>query len=130
MTQEELWYGFLEAGDRSSPVARDPKLTTGNPDTFYIYNLQRNEIIEYKRAIAEPKLRALKANEADALKELKDAFAKALKDFTPRRARPPVDAVPITIVGKKKGKPVVEEEDSSDDVDDFDDGLLDDNDND
>ncbi len=130
MTQEDLWYGFLEAGDRSSPVARDPKLTTGNPDTFYIYNLQRNEIIEYKRAIAEPKMRALKANEADKLKELKDAFAKALKDFTPRHARPPVEAVPITVVGKKKGKPVVEEDDSSDDTDDFDDGLLGDTDDD
>ncbi len=130
MTQEELWYGFLEAGDRSSPVARDPKLTTGNPDTVYVYNLQRNEIIEYKRAIAEPKMRALKANEADKLKELKDAFDKALKTFTPRRARPLADAVPITVIGKKKGKPVVEEDDSSDDADDFDDGALADSDDD
>ena len=66
MSQEELWYGFLEAGDRSTPVARDPKLTTGNPDTVYMYNLQRNEIIEYKRAICEPKLRELKPAEADS----------------------------------------------------------------
>ena len=125
MTQEELWYGFLEAGDRSSPVARDPKLTTGNADTVYIYNLQRNAIIEYKRAIAEPKLRPLKANEAEALKELTAAFAIALKDFTPRRSRPVADAVPITVIGKKKGKAVVDEDDSNDDTDDFDDNVAD-----
>ena len=130
MTQEELWYGFLEAGDRSSPVARDPKLTTGNPDTVYIYNLQRNEIIEYKRAIAEPKLRPLKASEAKAQEELAAAFATALKDFTPRRSRPAADAVPITVVGKKKGKAAVDEDDSSDDDDDdFDDSAVDSDDN-
>lgn len=130
MTQEELWYGFLEAGDRSSPVAKDPKLTTGNPDTVYMFNLQRNEIIEYKRAIAEPKLRNLKANEGDALKELKAAFAKALKEFTPRSARVPVEAVPVAVVGKKKGKAIVEEDNSDDDSDDFDDNLFDDGGND
>jgi hypothetical protein len=124
MTQEELWYGFLEAGDRSTPVARDPKLTTGNPDTVYMYNLQRNEIIEYKRAIAEPKLRELKANEGDALKELKSAFAKALKEFTPRRARPPVEAVPVAVVGKKKGKASMVEEDVADESDDFDNSFF------
>ncbi len=129
MTQVELWYGFLEAGDRSSPVARDLKLTTGNPDTVYIFNLKRNEIIEYKRAIAEPKLRELKANEADALEALKTAFATVLQNFVPRRARPAVDAVPITVVGKKKGKAVVED-DNPDDADDFEDKLFDDNGND
>ena len=125
MTQEELWYGFLEAGDRSSPVARDPKLTTSNPETMYVYNLKRNEIIEYKRAIAEPKLRPLKASESDLLEELTAAFAAALKEFTPRRARPFADAVPVTVIGKKKGKSVVEEEDPSDDIDGFDDDLID-----
>jgi hypothetical protein len=124
MSQEELWYGFLEAGDRSSPVAKDPKLTTGNPDTVYMYNLQRNEIIEYKRAIAEPKLRDLKPAESDQLKELKSAFAKALKEFTPRRARPPVEAVPIAVATKKKGKAAVVEEDVAEEADDFDESFF------
>lgn len=126
MSQEELWYGFLEAGDRSTPVARDPKLTTGNPDTVYMYNLQRNEIIEYKRAIAEPKLRELKPAEADKLKELKSAFAKALKEFTPKRTRPALDsAVPVAVAGKKKGKSMVDDDTPSEDGDDFDDSLFD-----
>lgn len=124
MSQEELWYGFLEAGDRSTPVAKDPKLTTGNPDTVYMYNLQRNEIIEYKRAIAEPKLRDLKPAESDQLKELKSAFAKALKEFTPRRARPVLEAVPVAVVGKKKGKAAMVEEDVADEADDFDDSFF------
>lgn len=127
MSQEELWYGFLEAGDRSTPVARDPKLTTGNPDTVYMYNLLRNEIIEYKRAIAEPKLRELTSGEGDKLKELKAAFAKALKEFTPKRNRPTLDtAVPVAVAGKKKGKPSADEESSSEESDDFDGGFFDD----
>lgn len=126
MSQEELWYGFLEAGDRSTPVARDPKLTTGNPDTVYMYNLQRNEIIEYKRAIAEPKLRELKPAEADKLKELKAAFAKALKEFTPKRTRPTLDtAVPVAVAGKKKGKAMADEDAPSEESDDFDESFFD-----
>jgi len=84
MSQDTLWFGYLEVGEKSSAVARDPKLYTGKPDTVYLFNLKRNEIIEYKRDIIEPKLRELSKDEAELKKEVKKAFSKAVKDFTPR----------------------------------------------
>lgn len=87
MGDNTLWYGYLEAGERSSPVVMDNRLNTGDPTTVYLFNLQRGEIIEYKRAIAEPKLRELKGKEQEVLTELKSAYRKARNGFTPRGAR-------------------------------------------
>lgn len=87
MSDNTLWYGYLEAGERSSAVAMDNRLNTGDPTTVYIFNLQRGEIIEYKRAIVEPKLRELKGKEQELEGELKNAYRKARNGFTPRGAR-------------------------------------------
>ncbi len=83
----ELWFGFLDAGDKSSPVLIDRKLDTGNPKTVYMYNLKSRKITEYKREIAEPKLRALNAKEAELAKDLKHGYDSARKEFTPRNIR-------------------------------------------
>jgi hypothetical protein len=80
----DLWYGYLEAGAKSSPVVIDPMLDTGNPKTLYMYNLNTNKITEYKREIAEPKLRALNAKEASLTQNLKQSYDVARKEFTPR----------------------------------------------
>ncbi|WP_127475624.1 hypothetical protein [Sulfurivermis fontis] len=87
MSDNTLWYGYLEAGERSSPVAMDSRLNTGDPTTVYVFNLQRGEILEYKRAIVEPKLRELKASEKELETELKNAYRKARNGFTPRGAK-------------------------------------------
>lgn len=87
MSDNTLWYGYLEAGERSSAVAMDNRLNTGDPTTIYVFNLQRGEILEYKRAIVEPKMRELKAGEQDLANELKNAYRKARNGFTPRGAR-------------------------------------------
>lgn len=87
MSDNTLWYGYLEAGERSSAVAMDNRLSTGDPTTLYLFNLQRGEIIEYKRAIVEPKLRELKGKEQELEAELKSAYRKARNGFTPRGAR-------------------------------------------
>lgn len=87
MSDNTLWYGYLDAGERSSAVAMDNRLNTGDPTTVYIFNLQRSEIIEYKRAIVEPKLRELKGKEQELEAELKSAFRKARNGFTPRGAK-------------------------------------------
>ena len=81
------WYGYLEAGKRSSPVLRDSHLETGNPKTVYLFNLQRGEIIEYSIEIVEMKLRDLKPNEAALIKELDDGYKKARKRFKGRDTR-------------------------------------------
>lgn len=87
MSDNTLWYGYLEAGERSSAVAIDNRLHTGDPTTVYVFNLQRGEILEYKRAIVEPKLRELKATEKELETELKSAYRKARNGFTPRGAK-------------------------------------------
>jgi hypothetical protein len=80
----DVWFGYLEAGDKSSPVLIDPRLDTGNSNTVYMYNLNSQRIIEYKREIAEPKLRQLKDPEKDLTKDLVRGYESARKEFTPR----------------------------------------------
>lgn len=80
----EMWYGYLEAGEKSSPVLIDPGLETGNSKTVYMYNLHSQRIIEYKRDIAEPKLRQLSQQETSWVKELTKGYSTARKEFKPR----------------------------------------------
>jgi hypothetical protein len=86
-SNDTTWYGYMDAGEKSSPVVQDERLSTGNPATVYLFNLKRNEILEYKREIVEPKLRALKEKEKAVLDELKSAYSKARKGFVPRAAK-------------------------------------------
>ena len=90
--QSSLWFGFLEAGAKGSLVVRDHSIDTGSPITIYLFNFEKGRILEYRRDIAEPKLRELTDDERERLKELREAFKKARKGFTPRvtlRPTPP-----------------------------------------
>ena len=112
--KSKIWYGYMEAGAKSSPVLMDPKLDTGDSKTLYIFNFSRNQIIEYQRSLIEPKLRELNGNESDMAEQLKKAFNKAVKDFTPRRSAS--KAIAETSASTKP--PKVTEPDISDIVDD------------
>jgi hypothetical protein len=81
-----VWYGFLQAGDRSSPVIRDDRLDTGNRKTMYLFNLARNSILEYSREVVETKLRDLKPDESATVAELDAAYKKARRSFKDRGA--------------------------------------------
>ena len=115
--KSKIWYGYLEAGTKSSPVLMDPKLDTGNPNTLYLYNLNRDKILEYQRLVIEPKLRELNGKESDLAEELKKAFNKARKDFTPRRSSSKVltDIPATTTTAKKAPVPDIELESIVDD---------------
>lgn len=78
---KNIWYGFLEAGEKSSPVLVDKSLDTGNPNLIYIYNLSRDKIIEYRRDIVESKLRELRSDEAKVEKELATRYEAARQLF-------------------------------------------------
>ena len=126
MSKNDLWFGVLEAGEKSSPVVRSAKLSTENPETFYLFNLKRNSFLEYKRDIAEPKLRELNSDEEAIRKELKTAFNKAVKDFTPRgKAVSNIVEYPSKPEAPVEKKPALSDEQDFDDVDidvdDFDD---------
>jgi hypothetical protein len=79
--ENALWYGYLEAGKKSTPVALDRRLPTGNEETIYLFNLTRGEILEYQRHIVEPKLRELKPDETAIVKQLKAAYSQARQSF-------------------------------------------------
>jgi hypothetical protein len=92
--RNSLWFGYLEAGAKGSPVVRDSSMDTGTPRTVYLFNFAKGRIVEYRRDIAEPKLRELTESERENLKELRDAFKKARNSFTPRVAVKPVRRQP------------------------------------
>ena len=79
-----FWYGYLTAGERSSPVLRDGRLDTGSPKTIYMFNLKRGEIIEYVLEIVEKKLRDLKQDESGFIGELDAGYKKARRSFKAR----------------------------------------------
>jgi hypothetical protein len=87
MSKHPVWFGYLDAGNKSTLVAVDHRLNTGDPLTLYLYNHARGRILEYKREIVEPKLRDLTSDETGATRELKSAFEAARRDFQPRAAR-------------------------------------------
>jgi len=85
--KSSFWYGYLMAGDSSSPVLRDELLETGNQKTIYLFNLKRAEIIEYALEIVEKKLRELKPNESKWIRELDAGYKKARRSFKGKGAR-------------------------------------------
>ena len=82
MKDKHLWFGYLQAGDKSSLVVQDSRVESGDKRSIYLYNHLRKEMVEYRRDIIEPKLREAKADEFNA-DELSNAYLEAL-----RRARP------------------------------------------
>jgi ribosomal protein L10 len=84
MSDKNLWFGFLDAGKKSTAVLIDDRLSTGTPKTVYVFNLARGQILEYDRAIIESKLRELTAEEKGHMEQLKGAYGKALQEFRPR----------------------------------------------
>jgi hypothetical protein len=111
--KNSMWYGYLEAGNRSSPVIRDERLDTGSAKTVFLFNLERREILEYSREIVEPKLRELKSGEAKLIKELDAAYMEARRNFKDRRAR----SLNIPEQGGPARRPV--ESQNDEDIDEF-----------
>ena len=118
MSKTKIWCGYLNAGEKSAAVLRDDELDTGNPNTLYLFNLARNEILENSRAIVEPKLRELKGQEQGQEVELKAAFKKVRADFKPRGKA-------TTVLVRGKATPAAKQDVVKDDVDDvIDDGDV------
>ena len=84
MSIGSLWFGFLDAGLKSSPVVRPFDFDTGRPNTIYLFNLNRNKFIEYERSTVESKLREFPDGDKQTIQKLKKAYSIAVKDFIPR----------------------------------------------
>jgi hypothetical protein len=94
MSEKYYWYGHLDAGSKSSPVLLDKRLDTGKADTLYLFNLNRGEILEYKRTIIAPKLRELGQQDRKLNKMLKTAYIEARQRFIPRGSTPAPTPLP------------------------------------
>ena len=114
--KQQLWFGYLEAGQRSSAVVRDGSIDTGRASTIYLYNLAKGKILEYQRDIVEPKLRELGKDDISR-DELDKAFRDARKKFSStHKSQAWADSPPVVIARKS------EDDDMSDiDLDDDDD---------
>jgi hypothetical protein len=115
----KLWFGFLDAGSKGSPVVREIGMETGSRDTIYLFNMLKGKILEYRRDIVEPKLRELTVDEQPMVTELRKAFNAVREGFEPRTARL---RLPAPKAAPKRQD--VELSDFSDDVElDFDAGM-------
>jgi hypothetical protein len=82
MSKDDIWYGFLEAGQKSSPVVRDATLEDKSRNKVYLYNFVRGQFLEYALEVVGPKLRELQPGDITQ-KELESAFKAARKSFNP-----------------------------------------------
>ena len=123
--RNSLWFGFLEAGGKGSPVVRDESMDTGTPTTIYLFNLKKGQILEYRREIVEPKLRELNDNEIETMQELRKAFESARNGFTPRAMRRPSSPPRKPKVEPELELPNVEFDGDDDSLPLFDDGRDD-----
>lgn len=110
--KSKLWFGFLEAGSKGSPVVRDDEIDTGHPRTLYLFNFMKGKILEYQRDIVEIKLRELNPEELTLIPELRTAYAAVREGFTPRATRT------RRVVRRVKPAEPVDEVPDFDDVDD------------
>ncbi len=105
MSKSDIWCGFLQAGEHSSPVVRDTALETKSAKTIFLYNHVRGRILEYSREIVEPKLRELTPGDVP-LKELQNAFKAARKTFAASKAAKQwEDAAPAAIAREAAAVP-------------------------
>lgn len=82
--KKKIWFGFLDAGAKGSPVVRDAGLETGNPKTMYLFNYMKGRILEYRRDIVESKLRELATEELAMVPELRKSYKQVREGFEPR----------------------------------------------
>jgi len=108
MSAKDIWYGVLEAGEKTSPVVRDATLDASQ-GKVWLYNHLRNQFIEYAQAIVEPKLRELTTGDIPQ-KELDEAFKVARQIFSSTRKI-------STWSDTKPTAPRVKKEDKEDELD-------------
>jgi len=125
MSTKDIWYGVLEASEKSAPVVRDLSIQSGN-DRLWLYNHARNSFVEYSQAIVEPKLRELNENDIP-LDELDRAFRAARQAFAAaRKTSKWEDKAPAAKPASKKDDDDIELVDDGDDGEEFIDDVEDD----
>lgn len=86
MKDKNLWVGYLTLAAKEILVASDDRVDTGNHKTLFLYNRERNEIVEYSREIIEAKLMDAPIEDYNA-KEIAAAYQQALRKAKPNLYR-------------------------------------------
>jgi len=81
-----VWYGKLKVGAKTTPVVFDPQITPSIKGCIYLYNADRDDIVQYTWDIVQKLLMDLDKTEKNTLKKSLDAKWKAArKKFTKGR---------------------------------------------
>lgn len=83
MSSKDIWYGILDAGEKTSPVVHDVTLDASQ-GKVWLYNHLRNQFIEYAKDIVKLRLRELTAEDIPE-NELDKAFKTARQAFLSSR---------------------------------------------
>ena len=124
---KSVWYGMLETKKGSTIVLRDDDLPEALPGRLYLYNVDRDKIIEYMQEIVGPKLRELTAEEISELGEAAEkSYMVARKLFLAENKSSVGNLQSESAPAKEK--PVIPEpaSDGADDDDPVDDELIED----
>lgn len=77
-----FWFGYLETAMGKTLVVRNALVDSENKNTVFLYNSQRDALVEYSREIIEPKL--VPANEGEYVAaDLEKAYKRALRQKRP-----------------------------------------------
>ena len=117
-TKKQVWIGELRTARGNTIVIFDKAIPDASPGRVYLFNTQRNAIVEYVEDIVKPNLHEL---DADAAKQAEAEHGSAWQivkaEFLGKR--PKLDeAAPV--LAKKKSKAEVETETEDNFEDDFD----------
>ncbi|MCB1755302.1 MAG: hypothetical protein KDJ38_07255 [Gammaproteobacteria bacterium] len=79
---DSVWYGMLETSKFKTVVIRDDSLPENLSGRIYLYNADRDQIVEYVESIVNPKLRPLTDKErSEAVKACEKKFKATRKKF-------------------------------------------------
>ena len=121
MNDKHLWVGYLTQKDKQVLVASDSRVETGNPKTIFLYNQERNALVEYSKEIITPKLKDADSSDYNA-SAIGKAYQNALRSSNPNLYKvvftPSSGGSAVLAEKKTSPKPVNDEIDDSDiDVD-------------
>jgi hypothetical protein len=87
MKNQNLWVGYLTMPDKKKTlVASDNRVETGKSSTIFLYNQERDQIVEYNREIIKAKLKDAPEADYDA-ENMAEAYKKALNTKLPNLYR-------------------------------------------
>ncbi|MBV7317398.1 hypothetical protein [Shewanella sp. NIFS-20-20] len=126
--KKQVWFGELRTARGTSVVVHDNQLPDASPGRIYLFNTQRNAIIEYVEDIVKVNLHDLDGAALAAAQDEFGAAWKAARDVFMQKHRNLEELeANAQVAPARKAKPQAEPEAEIEDLgDDFDDDWSDD----